>query len=140
MGLGETRYEVTPYAYWASNGALVVDYAADPELSGPGGVDTWWDSHYGYLPDPAFILPWRYDPEKGHAVSDIKRYQTKDLYFIPEDPLAGDTITIYAKVHNFSLLPTPGPVGVRFYTADPENGGELIVSTGNVSEVFTWLP
>ncbi|TFG94180.1 MAG: hypothetical protein E4H13_15245, partial [Calditrichales bacterium] len=68
MSIGETRYEVTPYAYWANNGALVVDYAVDPEIAGPGGEDTWWDTHYGYLPDPAFILPWRYDPEKGHTV------------------------------------------------------------------------
>ena len=76
MSMGETRYEVTPYAYWASNGALVIDYAVAPELSGPGGEDTWWDAHYGYLADPAFILPWRYDPEKGDAISEIKRSQT----------------------------------------------------------------
>ncbi len=137
MGLGETRYEVTPYGYWASNGALVIDYAADPEVSGPGGVDTWWDTHYGYLPDPAFILPWHYDPEKGNPVSEIKRYQTKDIYFIPEDPLAGDSVTIYANVHNFSLLPTPAPVGVRFYSGDPDNGGTLIEGLGNITEVFT---
>ncbi len=41
MSLGETRYEVTPYAYWASNGALVIEYAAAPDLAGPGGEDTW---------------------------------------------------------------------------------------------------
>src|SRR5690606_18029578 len=39
---GETRYSVTPYAYWADNGALVVDYAVSPELSGSGGPETWW--------------------------------------------------------------------------------------------------
>ena len=137
MGLGETRYEITPYAYWASNGALVIDYAVEPEVSGPGGEDTWWDAHYGYLPDPAFILPWRYDPEKGHAVSDAKRYQTKDIYFLPEDPAAGDIITIYANVHNFSLLPTPGPVPVRFYVGDPDNGGTMIIGEGDVTEVPT---
>lgn len=40
MSLGETRYEVTPYAYWASSGALVIDYAVAPELAEPGGEDT----------------------------------------------------------------------------------------------------
>jgi hypothetical protein len=137
MSMGETRYEVTPYAYWASNGALVIDYAVSPEIAGPGGEDTWWDAHYGYLADPAFILPWLYDPEKGDAISDIKRHQTKDIVFRPEDPVAGEIVTIYAQVHNFSLIPTPGPIGVRFYVGDPDNGGTLIVGEGDVTEVFT---
>jgi hypothetical protein len=137
MSIGETRYEVTPYAYWASNGALVIDYAVSPEVSGPGGEDTWWDTYYGYLADPAFILPWRYDPEKGNAISEAKRYQTKDIIFKPEDPVEGEILTIYAQVHNFSLIPTPSPMGVRFYVGDPDNGGTLIVGEGDVSEVFT---
>jgi len=137
MSYGETRYEVTPYAYWATNGALVVDYAVDPEIAGPGGDDTWWDSHYGYLPDPAFILPWRYDPEKGVPISDTKRHQTKDIQFSPQDPADGDVITIHSRVHNFSLLPTIGPVGVRFYIGDPDSGGTLIVNESGESEVFT---
>ena len=137
MGIGETRYEVTPYAYWASNGALVVDYAVSPELALPGGEDTWWDAYYGKLADPAFILPWRYDPEKGNAISEVKRYQTKDIVFKPEDPKEGDILTIYAQVHNFSLIPTPNLMGVRFYVGDPDNGGTLIVGEGDVTEVFT---
>jgi len=137
MGIGETRYEVTPYAYWASNGALVIDYAVAPELAQPGGEDTWWDTHYGYFPDPAFILPWRHDPEKGFKISEAKRYQTNDIVFKPENPADGDTITIYAQVHNFRLLPTPGPVGVRFYIGDPGAGGTLITGTDGASEVFT---
>lgn len=137
MSIGETRFEITPYAYWDSNGALVIDYAVAPEVSGPGGEDTWWDEHYGYLPDPAFILPWLYDPEKGFSISENKRYQTHDIIFKPEDPRDGDTITIYAQIHNFSLLPTPGLVGVRFYVGDPDNGGELISGLNGVEEVFT---
>lgn len=137
MGIGETRYEVTPYAYWARNGALVVDYAVDPELTGPGGEDTWWDAHYGYQPDPAFILPWRYDIEKGDLISEAKKMQTKDIQFSPEDPADGDIITIHSRVHNFSLLPTSGPVGVEFYVGDPDSGGTLIVGEDGTSEVFT---
>jgi hypothetical protein len=137
MSMGETRYEVTPYAYWANNGALVVDYAVAPELAGPGGEDTWWDAHYGYLPDPAFILPWRYDPEKGDIVSEAKRYQTKDIIFKPQDPKEGEIITIYSEVHNFSLIPTPGLVGVKFFVGDPDSGGTLITGEGGITEVFT---
>ncbi len=137
MSFGETRYEVTPYAYWASNGALVIDYAAAPELAGPGGEDTWWDSHYGYFPDPAFILPWRYDPEKGYSVSEVKRKQTNDIQFHPENPADGDTVTIRARVHNFSLLPTPRPVGVRFFLGDPDDGGTQIESINGLTEIFT---
>jgi hypothetical protein len=138
MGFGETRYEVTPYAYWANNGALVIDYAADPEVAGPGGEDTWWDTNYGYLPDPAFILPWRYDTEKGRPVSEAKSQQTKDIIFKPQDPREGEVITIQCRVHNFSLIPTPAspPVGVRFYIGDPDSGGTLIVGEGGISEVF----
>ena len=89
MGLGEVGYSVTPYAYWATNGALNVDYAVKPELAPPGGTDIWWQAHYGDQPDPAFILPWRYDPEKGFGLQEAaKRYQTKDLTFIPAGTLA----------------------------------------------------
>ena len=137
MSIGETRYEVTPYAYWASNGALVIDYAVAPELAGPGGVDTWWDEHYGYFPDPAFILPWRYDPEKGHTVSETKRKQTNDIRFYPQDPADGDTLTIRSWVHNFSLLPTPRTVGVSFFLGDPGTGGTLMESIHGTTEHFT---
>jgi len=137
MSKGETRYEVTPYAYWANNGALVVDYAVDPEIALPGGEDTWWDTHYGYFPDPAFILPWRYDPEKGDEITESKRYQTKDILFRPQDPREGDIVTIYNRIHNFSLLPTPGPVGVRFYVGHPDSGGILIENESGQSEFFT---
>jgi hypothetical protein len=137
MSIGETRYEVTPYAYWASNGALVIDYAVSPEIAGPGGEDTWWDKRYGYFPDPAFILPWRYDPEKGSLISEIKRKQTHDIQFYPQNPADGDTITIRAHVSNFSLLPTPLPVGVKFYLGDPDSGGIPIESIGGKTEIYT---
>jgi hypothetical protein len=137
MSSGETRYEVTPYAYWASNGALVIDYAVSPELAGAGGVDTWWDEHYGYFSDPTFILPWRYDPEKGHAVSETKRKQTNDIQFYPQDPADGDTITIRSWIHNFSLLPTPRQVGVTFFLGDPDTGGTPMQSIQGELEHFT---
>jgi hypothetical protein len=138
MGLGEVSYTVTPYAYWSTNGALVVDYAVKPELAPPLGTPTWWQVHYGELADPAFILPWRYDPEKGFTLQDeVKRMQTKDILFLPSNPEAGDIILIRARVHNFGLIPTPGLMSVKFYIGDPDSGGTLIVGTGGEEEVFT---
>ncbi len=137
-GIGEVGYIVTPYAYWANNGALVIDYAVKPELSAPGGTDTWWQVHYGDLADPAFILPWRYDPEKGFTLQDeAKRYQTKDIIFYPANPRAGDIITIESRVNNFGLKPTPGPMGVKFYIGNPDSGGTIITGIGGETEVFT---
>jgi len=138
MMIGEVGYIVTPYAYWATNGALVIDYAVKPELAPQGGTPTWWQVNYGQLPDPAFILPWRYDPEKGFTLEDqAKRRQTKDLVFLPSDPKNGETITIRAKVHNFSLIPTPGPIGVKFYVGDPDSGGTLMTGTEGQTQVYT---
>ena len=138
MGIGEVGYIVTPYAYWAKNGALVIDYAVKPELAQPGFTPTWWQTHYDSLPDPAFILPWLYDPEKGFTLEeDVKRYQTKDIQFYPANPLEGDTVTIEARIHNFSLIPTPGLVSVSFYLGDPDSGGVLLENINGQSEIFT---
>jgi hypothetical protein len=138
MGVGEVSYEVTPYAFWADNGALVIDYAVEPDIARPGFTQTWWQVHYGSKPDPAFILPWRYDPEKGSKLEEpAKRYQTKDITFFPEDPAEGETVIITARIHNFSLMATPSPVGVSFYLGDPENGGTLITGKGGVTRVYT---
>jgi hypothetical protein len=116
----------------------VIDYAVKPELAQPGGTPTWWQVNYGDLADPAFILPWRYDPEKGFMLEDeAKRMQTKDLIFLPSDPKEGETVHIRARVHNFSLIPTPGPMGVKFYVGNPDSGGTLITGTKGETEVFT---
>jgi hypothetical protein len=144
LALGNVRYTVTPYVYWAKNGALVLDYAVEPEIAPIGQPDTFWDVHYGSTQsspgraDPAFILPWRYDPEKGFPLSEpAQREQTKDITFVPVDPEPGDVVTIIARVHNWSLIPTDGPVAVRFYNGDPAAGGTLLVSPSGDSEVLT---
>ena len=135
--LGENDYAVTPYAYWAKNGALVVDYAVEVDRSGPGGTPTWWEVKYGEHPDPAFVLPWRYDPEKGFGISEeAKRYQTKDVFFDIDDPVPGDTLTITARVRNFSLVDSP-PVTVHFYVGDPDDGGTPIVGVDAETSVTT---
>jgi len=133
--LGETGYTVTPYSYWSKNGALTLDYAVRPEEPAPGGTPTWWSANYKALPDPAFILPWRYDPEKGFTLQDqAKRRQTKSITFFPENPQPGDTVKIKARIHNFSL-DTCEAVKVSFYFDDPANGN---IITGLNGETFIY--
>jgi hypothetical protein len=139
LSVGNTRYAVTPYAYWAKNGALVLDYAVKPELP-PNPIDpaTWWSTNYGQKPDPTFILPWRNDPEKGLGLAEeAQRYRTRDIIFAPTEPKIGDLVTIKARIQNYSLLPTNGPVKVQFYLGDPDAGGTRLVSSSGANEVFT---
>jgi len=137
LSYGEARYDVTPYVYWNKNDALVIDFAAEPERSAAGGVQTWWEEFYGSKPDPAFILPWRYDPEKGLGLSEeIRRYRTKDIFFDNYEPSAGDTLTITARIRNFSLVDSP-PVTATFYVGDPDEGGEIIMGIEGESVVST---
>ncbi len=132
---GNRKYEVTPYAYWAKNGALVLDYAAGPIVNGGGEDPTWWQIHYSN-PDPAFILPWRLDPEKEGTVSNENRYKTREIAFIPSYPLPGDTVLIIARVHNFSLNPTLDPVQVSFYLGDPDHFGQLLYDKNTGDSIF----
>ncbi len=125
----ETGYQITPYAFWSKSGALVIDYAVDVDQSEQGYTPTWWQQQYGTLPDPALILPWKLDPEKGYGlIRDVKRQQTKDIVIYPKDPQPGDTILLYARIHNYSLIPTSSPVKISFYLGDPDLDGELIES------------
>jgi hypothetical protein len=137
MAVGEVEYTVTPYAYWGKNDALIVDYAVEPLTADPGFPPTWWDDHYGNQPDPAFALPWRLDPEKGYTLGDPdKRFQTKDITFIPKKPEAGDTLTITARVRNFSFEPTSSPVSVSYYLNDPDSGGTPIVGVNGTNSII----
>jgi hypothetical protein len=140
MTIGDVSYGVQPYAYWSTSGALVIDYAVKPDIQPPGGTATWWQTRYGGKPDPAFILPWRLDKEKGiKEVDPAKSTMTKDVYAFPANASPGEDVTLFALVRNFSLLPTPQPVGVRFYIGNPDSGGTLITGAGGVSQVFTPL-
>lgn len=138
QSFGETRYTVTPYAYWGTSGALIVDYAANPELAAPNFPPTWWQEKYENASDPAFILPWRLDPEKGFGISEeAKRFQTNDIYFTPKNPSPGDTLTITTQVRNFSLESTPQPVSVKFYIGDPDSGGTPLIGVNGTNTVTT---
>lgn len=134
---GETNYIVTPYIYWANSGAMVIDYAVRPNLPEAGGTDTWWSANYN-IPDPAFILPWRLDPEKGLAIEDeTKRTRTKSIYFLPKDPKPGDVITTTAIINNLSVYPTDEQVPVSFYIGNPYAGGTLITGIDGKTKYYT---
>ena len=104
-GIGEVNYSIRPYAYWADNGSLVVDYNVEPQEAPPGQPVTWWQNNYGELPDPAIILPWLYDPEKGYTLEDeTKRCLTREIIFFPADPQQDDTVKIQARKLLFTNL------------------------------------
>lgn len=129
LSIGNVRYLVRPYAYWSQNGPLVVDYAVRLETAPPGQPRTWWDIHYNNLPDPAFKMPWRYDPEKGYALSDPRqRILNWEIIADPRSPAVGEQTTLQVPVYNYSLVPVSN-VKVHFYQGDPDSGGTLIGET-----------
>jgi len=133
--LGSKTYKVSPFVYWASNGALVLDYAVNPDIS--PGVASWWEEKYGSKPDLTFILPWKYDFEKGLGSTDpeVQAEETRDIVFNPLNPHPGESISIGVRVYNYSLLDNFDTTSVRFYVGDPDNGGLLIVNQSGQSEV-----
>ena len=138
MGIGDVKYTVTPYSYWAQNDALVIDYGVKPEIAPQGYPHTWWQDHYSNNSDPTFVLPWRLDPEKGYPVSEeAKRYQTNDIQLSPPNPLPGDTVTINVRVRNYSLIPTPSAVEVSFYVGDPDINGIPIIGINGTNTINT---
>ena len=137
-GIGEVNYRVRPYSYRSKNGAIVIDYNVEIPEAAPGYPVTWWQNYYSDNPDPAFILPWLYYPEKGNTLQEeAKRHLTKEITFTPAQPQPGDTVKIRARIHNYSLIDTDNPVSVRFYEGDPDAGGTAIVSIYGETEVTT---
>jgi hypothetical protein len=119
-------YYVKPYAYWTSYGALALDYRVSPL---PTGANSFWQAHYGGKPDLAFSLPWRYDLQKGLSLPNndptyVER--TRDVFLSKTFPQAGDTVGIYARVHNYGLAPVMTPFSVKIYKGDPSSGGTLL--------------
>lgn len=120
----ESNYVVSPYLYWAKNGAIVLDYTVQPEVEILGGTSTFWSAKYGRNQDPALLLPFRLHPEKGLILQEeIKRFQSRGITYAPRNAQAGDTITLFAAVHNYSLIPTDGQVQVAFYLGNPNCPG-----------------
>ena len=133
--LGTKTYTVSPFVYWGSNGALVLDYAVNPDIS--SGVPSWWEEQYGSNPDMTMILPWKYDEEKGlgSTNAELQSEETRDILFSVDKPQPGDTISIKARIQNFSLTNNANNTKIRFYLGDPRDGGVLIVNEQGQSVV-----
>ena len=126
-------YYISPFAYWTSSGALVLDYKVDI----PEGNSVWRERYGG--PDLAFSLPWRYDEEKGIPYPEDDpsyRNRTRDLILSNPAPSGGDTVTIGTRVRNLGLEDIPPPVDVEFYFGDPASDGVQIAT----AEVDTSIP
>lgn len=126
--LSQNSYYIIPYAYWAKNGALVLDYKVNISTN----PTSFWNERYGNKTDVTFSLPWRYDLVKGFPLpgnDTAYRYRSKDIRISKMDPQAGDTITIRARVSNYGLLGVSNPVTVRFFKGHPAEGGQQIGQT-----------
>ncbi|HXH17950.1 MAG TPA: T9SS type A sorting domain-containing protein [Chitinophagales bacterium] len=123
----DANYTMTPYVYWAKNGALSLGYSVDPSLPG-GGTNNFWSNYYVDKPDLTMIMPWKYDPEKGYSLGTTpdKRRLCKSLSFNKTSFITGDTVLITAYIHNYSFKTYTGDVEFQFYAGDPDNGGMLM--------------
>lgn len=131
-----TAYSMTPYFYWDRSGALVLDYAVDL-FTGTAGQPTFWGRHYTEKSDPAFVLPWRLDPEKGFAVlNEAQRQLTREIATVPAEPRPGQEAELTARLSNFSFLSTPSSFRVHFYLGDPAAGGQRLVNTSGQDNVL----
>jgi len=120
-------YDMIPYTFWAPNGALVLDYCVRPHTAADNnGVPTFWETHYGTLPDPALIMPCRYHPEKDWTIDESLREKTFDISLNPQTPVPGSTIVITGRVHNFSMVDCVNDIDIAFYLNDPDFGGYMI--------------
>lgn len=133
--LGSDTYTVSPYVYWDKAGALVLNYAVNPDQS--TGVSSWWTKMYGSEPDLTFNLPWFYDQQKGIGSTDpqLQKNETRDIIFDPVNPQPGEVVSIYARVDNYSLKDMSSGSTLKFYYGDPQNGGTLITSQDGVDSV-----
>jgi len=132
-----SAYQVVPYTYWSNNGSLTLDYLVAPSVPALGDPNTFWSLYYEKQ-DPALLLPWRLNEEKGLQLIDpAKKTQSKSIRFSEEDPQPGDTFTIYTRVFNFSLVPTSSSVQVQMFLGDPNQGGALLTSTTGQTIVST---
>ncbi len=123
----DANYTMTPYVFWAKNGALSLGYSVDPSLPAQG-TSNFWSTYYVDNPDLTMIMPWKYDPEKGYSLGTTpdKRRLCTSLRFDKTSFITGDTVLVTAFIHNYSFKTYTGNVEFQFYAGDPDNGGTLL--------------
>ena len=131
-------YSVLPYAYWSNEGPLVLDYMVDLPTNTIGG--SFWEANYSQKPDLTFNCYYRYLAQKGFTLPAEMADWTKEISISPETPKQGDTVTVSAMIHNYSLMATSGPVQVRFYLGSSENGGMPVLDLNGDSVFATSSP
>lgn len=120
---GDYSYFLTPIVYWDAGGALTLDYLVD--ISKLGFFQSFYNSY-----DPAFLLLEPFKTQKGldsvSTYNDTDRYQTREIFFSTR-PTPGDSIDIFARIHNYGYLSTPIDtfVEVAFFYLDPEGSAQL---------------
>ncbi len=127
------NYNLQPYVYWSVNGPLVLNYLVDLPTD---GIVSFWKAAYSQKPDLCFNCYFRYCTEKGLVYPVELQDWTKEISIFPSTPKLGDTVTVAAIIHNYSLKATSGQVHVRFYIANSENGGIPVLDL-NGDSVFT---
>ena len=98
-------YGLEPYFYWSKGGTLMLDYQAKT-------IAIWWTDTYNH-PDPAFNLPWA-DGKQGNTY----KLMTREITCDPPSPKAGQSVTITAKIRNYSPVAATN-VKVDFYNGAP---------------------
>lgn len=148
--LGQMNYLLRPFAYYTSSGALVLDYAVDPEVS-PDGIDTFWDRYYGKKPDATMVLPNYQERERyGETAltTDALQFRTKDMRFrqrvggvcqpessVVVSPLPGQAVCVDLTVRNLSLKALPGGGVVHFHAGDPDVGGVTLIAQADLDGI-----
>lgn len=119
----DAEYRIQPIAYWDPNDVLILNYITETiDYPSDQAAWSWWKRHYNTLPDPTFILPWKYNVEKGYAKSAYKNF-TRDIITSPIMPEPGDTVSIELCIRNFSLVGLLQPVSVKLFLGHPELDG-----------------
>jgi len=116
VGSNSAAYSIRPYIFWGPGNEVVLDYAVQANSS-------FYQTNYS-IQDPAWNMPWRIDEARGYDMPILtKTRQSKSLWFNNNFSQPGDTLMVNARVFNYSLVATEGPVKVKFYFGNPLTDG-----------------
>lgn len=141
--VASANFRIKPYIVWTESGSLKLDYFIDPSEPLPGSQN-YWSANYT-TQDPAWNLPYRLDEERqGAEISSSDKRLCKSIWMTNYRdgkqvvyPQPGDTITVHARVFNYSISDTDGEVPVSFYIGHPMQNGLLLTSLGDSTVVNT---
>jgi Secretion system C-terminal sorting domain len=126
---GDYNYFVQPIVYWSTDGSLVLDYLVDVKNI------QFWQRYDKY--DPAFLLPYQYESEKGFKpLFESERFQTRDI-LVAGTPVPGKTVSLRARVHNYGFKDTPAaPLEVCFFHTNPAGGAPVQIGCDAIGQAI----